>query len=731
MKTIFTIFLNDIKGICKNIFALIIAGGLCIIPSLYAWFNIYSNWDPYANTGSVKIAVYSSDEGYIDSEGINNNMGATIMDNLRDNDKLGWTFTHSEDEAIDGVKKGDYYAAIIIGNNFSRSMIDFIENGMEAPSVIYYENAKKNAIASKITQSGMSSLQETINETFVDTVVTTILQNTRLDELSGNNILADISLKLNRLNNNLNGYDDTIAKFSLSNENLSKTLKETDTLVNQVQNDFSKEKLEAGKSAANAAIQQYVDNIFAAVNKLVSINSNLNTSIGILREEIQLFKNGDNSASKEDILNSLNELNTQMSSAVDESNKLVDSLKPILEEYKQEDIKNNNGKNQTLYDNLIQSLTLMPTLISTSQQGIKTFTEIYASSEADPLKLLDAIDNSLAQGQTALTGLNNILSTSVTNSISGAGTIFKASVSSIYNSLIDASDNLTNVSMIINGVDNTLDNVNITLNTLDSLLDNVILKLKEITEEINEIAESDNYELLEKLLDRDASLYGEFFASPVQVTTENIYDAINYGSAVSPFYTTLALWVGGLLLTALIKTSPEGRKDAKNASLHEMYFGRYLIFWLCGQIQAVITVLGDLFILKISCAHPILFMFTASIVSFTFTLLIYTLTLSFGDVGKALAVVLVVLQIAGSSGTFPIELLPSFFRNVYIYFPFPYGINAMRECISGFYKYDYFILMSQLMLFVAGSLLIGLAVRKPFMKLNHYMHHRMHDTGMM
>ena len=124
-------------------------------------------------------------------------------------------------------------------------------------------------------------------------------------------------------------------------------------------------------------------------------------------------------------------------------------------------------------------------------------------------------------------------------------------------------------------------------------------------------------------------------------------------------------------------------------------------------------------------------MLTASIVSFAFTLLIYTLTLSFVDVGKALAVVLVVIQIAGSSGTYPIELLPSFFRNVYIYFPFPYAINAIRECVSGFYKYDYFILMGQLMLFVIGTLFLGLLIRKPFMKLNHYMHHRMHDTKMM
>ena len=161
MSTILRIFIKDLRGICRNIFALVIAIGLCIIPSLYAWFNIYSNWDPYANTASIKIAVYSEDTGF-DMDGEYQNMGNSIIDNLKENDKLGWTFTKDMDSTIDGVKSGKYYAAIVIGDNFSRSMINFLNDNMETPSVTYYENAKKNAIASKITQSGKSTLQETI-----------------------------------------------------------------------------------------------------------------------------------------------------------------------------------------------------------------------------------------------------------------------------------------------------------------------------------------------------------------------------------------------------------------------------------------------------------------------------------------------------------------------------------------------------------------------------------------
>lgn len=730
MNTILRIFKHDVKGICRNMFALIIALGLCIIPSLYAWFNIYSNWDPYANTSSIKIAVYSEDECFTPEGKEKQNMGESIIENLRENDKLGWTFTKDKESTIDGVKSGKYYAAIIIGNNFSRSMINFLNDNMETPSVTYYENAKKNAIASKITQSGKSTLQETINETFIETVVVTILNSTDADSLTKNNVLSDISDKLKNISENISEYDSAIKQFNESNIGLSDTLKKTDSLVHDIQGDMSEERLNASKASADNVIDQYISNINVSLNRLIDINSSLEQGISDLRAKIEIFKNNGSAINKDDIVKALNDLINQMNNASNASEQLAATLKPVLEHFKEEDL-NNGGYNQALYDSLISSLNLMPELIKGATQTLETFTNWYMQSDTKPQDLLIYLDNVLAQCQTSISSLNNILKTSVSGSVNQAGNLFKTSISSIYNSLISASDNLTSVSTIINGADSTLTNVNITLDTMSNLINNIKNTLDKADKELDELKADGKYEIMQKLLDKDSSEYGEFFSSPVKVTTQNVYEAVNYGTAVAPFYTTLALWVGGLLLTALIKTSPDELDEFKNATLTQKYFGRYLIFWLMGQIQAIITVLGDLYLLKIYCVHPGIFMLTASIVSFAFTLLIYTLTLSFGDVGKALAVVLVVIQIAGSSGTYPIELLPSFFRNVYIYFPFPYAINAIRECISGFYRYDYFILMGQLMIFVIGTLFLGLLIRKPFMKLNHYMHHRMHDTKMM
>ena len=199
---------------------------------------------------------------------------------------------------------------------------------------------------------------------------------------------------------------------------------------------------------------------------------------------------------------------------------------------------------------------------------------------------------------------------------------------------------------------------------------------------------------------------------------------------MTPFYTVLALWVGALLLTALVKVKAEP-KNLQGVKLHQLYFGRYLLFFVLGQIQALVVVLGDIYLLHCQILDKGLFWFTASLTSFVFTLLVYSLTLSFGDIGKAVAVVIMVIQIAGSGGTFPIELLPSVYRNIYIFFPFPYAINAMRETIGGMYGNMYVKSLLQLMIFAVAALVLGLVIRKPFIKWNHFVEKRMEDTKMM
>lgn len=713
MNRIFKIFVHDIVGLSRNIFALIIAGGLCIIPSLYAWFNIYSNWDPYANTSAVKVAVVSEDAGYTGEDGEYSNMGDSVLESLRTNTGLGWQILDKKDDAIEGVKSGEYYAAIVIGDDFSESMFDFIDKGLVHPSVTYYENEKKNAVASKITDTGKSTLQSNINTEFVNTVIQTAMSSTD-GMLADKDIIGGVLDNLNRLGDNLDGYKGTIASFVSSNAALSGSLHDLRVQIPDSLPDNSAT-MEALQNQTSKAADEYIaklDRITAATRAtsqalsaqlqwvLTAIENNLPTD--------EILAGIDNA---QDLLDSMND---QSDTLTEQLQNISDQLGGVIDD---DSIK-------LAVDSLVQIRIAAKGLLEQSKILVK------AGALKSQVKL-ELVRTALVQCSQKIDEMDGILDGSVQKAVDAMKGVISTSIDSIGESLTQVSEQLGSLSAMLGSIEQTVDGMNVGLDQMGSVMDGMSDKIVQLAGKLSNLTGDDKYRLLAQALAQDPETYGEFLSSPVQVETHQVYATENYGSAVSPFYTTLALWVGGLLLTALIKVHPDSPELINGAKPHELFFGRYLLFFVLGQVQAVITVLGDVYLLKIQCLDKGLFMLAACFTSFVFTLLIYALTVSFGDIGKALAVVMVVIQIAGSSGTYPIELLPVFFQKVYIYFPFPYAINAMRETISGRYGSDYWQFMGVLLLFVAASLALGLFIRKPFMKLNHYMHHRMHDTDMM
>ena len=713
MNRIFKIFVHDIVGLSRNIFALIIAGGLCIIPSLYAWFNIYSNWDPYANTSAVKVAVVSEDAGYTGEDGEYSNMGDSVLESLRTNTGLGWQILDKKDDAVEGVKSGEYYAAIVIGDDFSESMFDFIDKGLVHPSVTYYENEKKNAVASKITDTGKSTLQSNINTEFVNTVIQTAMSSTD-GMLADRDIIGGVLDNLNRLGDNLDGYKGTIASFVSSNAALSGSLHDLRVQIPDSLPDNSAT-MEALQNQTSKAADEYIaklDRITAATRAtskalsaqlqwvLTAIENNLPTD--------EILAGIDNA---QDLLDSMND---QSDTLTEQLQNISDQLGGVIDD---DSIK-------LAVDSLVQIRIAAKGLLEQSKILVK------AGALKSQVKL-ELVRTALVQCSQKIDEMDGILDGSVQKAVDAMKGVISTSIDSIGESLTQVSEQLGSLSAMLGSIEQTVDGMNVGLDQMGSVMDGMSDKIVQLAGKLSDLTGDDKYRLLAQALAQDPETYGEFLSSPVQVETHQVYATENYGSAVSPFYTTLALWVGGLLLTALIKVHPDSPELINGAKPHELFFGRYLLFFVLGQVQAVITVLGDVYLLKIQCLDKGLFMLAACFTTNVFTLLIYALTVSFGDIGKALAVVMVVIQIAGSSGTYPIELLPVFFQKVYIYFPFPYAINAMRETISGRYGSDYWQFMGVLLLFVAASLALGLFIRKPFMKLNHYMHHRMHDTDMM
>ncbi len=711
MKNILKIFRNDLKGISRNILVLVIVIGLCALPALYAWFNIYANWDPYGNTGNIAIAVVNLDEGWTKDDGTTINMGDGVVESLKQKDTIGWKFLNSEDKAVEGVKSGKYYSALVIDEQFTYSMYHGVAQNIENPKITYYLNDKKNAVATKITDSAASTVKASINKQFIQVLAEQVFTETNSisSEMSQKDSVGQFITKLEAVSDNLKQYDEMITTFMDGNAALSKVSDETSGALVEGQDKISagNDKLEQSKkdlSSTQTSFNEFNENIKSTLNSIEASINSISTQIGDakLTQDAQTLQT--------DIKNiSLTTL--QLKNDIGALRDDIDSVNPGNESEAYELV----DGNLQIINEQVQSM-----LDSTGSVDLSGATE-------NSVETLQGILSTLSSTVSSLSATySNQIAPQVNDMLSSMST----TLDSVQNTLDNLSQTAGSMSEVFNGVGNTLDVLNMSMSQLQGIIESTSEKINSTLNKLQEASEDEKVEIIINLLSGDPESLGRFFSEPVQVADNYIYEIANYGSGVAPFYTTLAIWVGMTILVSLVKVNAN-TKELVDPRPSQLYFGRYLTFFLLSQIQALIIVLGDLYILKIQCPHPVAFIATGAITSLTFSLLIYSLTISFGDIGKAAAVVIMVIQIAGSGGTYPIEALPSFFRAVYIFFPFPYAINSMRECIGGMYENTLGKCYIQLLLFCAASLMIGLIVRKPFIKLNHFIEKRMEDTEML
>ena len=594
MRTVLSIFKNDIVSVSRRFFALAIIVAISALPALYAWVNIYANGNPYANTGGISIAVASLDPGIELGDGTHVNMTDEVFEELKESDKIGWTFPASAKEAVDGVKSGRYYAAVIFEDNFTYNMYHFEQALLDSKAPItYYENAKRNAIAPKITETAAATLQQSIKTKYLETVFRTVFDETGelADELEKGDMTDTVIDQLSDLRDNLLAYDKAISSFT---SNSSEVKSGIASIGNKLSSSRAETRKKASKAKADlAAAKSSIEQLKAALEERKKMLPEDNT-VDTTQLEVQI-------QALEDSLSRLAPLTASISA-------MMDSIDPVLD----------NANNT-----------------------------------------VSALDLSLLQMQK----------------------VFRASADEI---------------------------------------DDMIAKLQTASD-------NEKLELLAKLLGGDPEEYARFFTSLVDVEVEEVYSVASYGAAMAPFYSVLAIWVGGVILVSILKTHID-REKFPDATDSQAFFGRFILFFLIGQAQAAVIVAGDIFMLGCAPAHPWLMWLSAAVASLVFVLLIYALTISFGDIGKAIVVVIMVLQIAGSSGSYPIEILPVIFGKGYKFFPFPYAINAMREALCGTYGHDYVIYLAELLIFGVIALAIGLLVRKPFIGMNDFVSEKIEET---
>lgn len=712
MKTIKKIFFTDVKNLAKNLFALIIAIGVCFLPALYAWFNIYSNWDPYGNTGNLQLAAVNLDQGYTDENGEFKNTGEDIMDELAGNDKVDWQFVDSADEAIEGVESGKYYAALVVQNNFTYNMYNMFVNTTEEPTLIFYQNQKKNPVANKISDTIVTTVQSNINEEFVKVMTKTIFEDVNdmyddIEEEGGVDAFID---KLDNLNNNLIDYQKTIDDVIKGNAVLSSNIANA---TNDVEDLEGRTKNSAGSlSEAGGSLQQ-------SQNTLNAYKDQMNLTIDTM---LTMLNTMENQLKQAQLSGDIDQMANVCEQTLKDTNQLNKDITAISQSIADQ---NNNQNVVDTLQQLSDSVEALQKILEKANIDGKYDNVSQQIKDAEAAMISD-IDKAIANITSTRNTINNQLVPQL-----------NTCVDNLEDVIGNASTIMNNMSGVLNSMGNVFGSLQTTLSASDKSLEKTKEALSKISDKLTKaidkarsVQEDERVEALVDTLTGDPDMYGEFFSEPVEIESVAVYPIENYGSAVAPFYTVLSVWVGVIIMAAIIKVKVTKSKYP-DATPTQLFFGRSLFFIAMGQVQTLITVLGDLFILKIQCVHPFLFWVVGALTSLTFTLLIYALVYSFGDVGKAIAVVVLVLQIAGSSGTYPIELLPEFFQKVYIFFPFPYAINAMRECICGLYEADIVIYLLKLLTFLVVGLVVGLWIRIPFEGLNHYMEERMEDTEMM
>ena len=676
---------------------MVVAIAIVILPSLYAWLNIYSNWDPYGNTGGISIAVASLDEDYTTPEGETVNKGRDVLDDLRESTSINWVVVDTQDEAVEGVRAGDYYAAVVIGEDFTYNMYNMLTQWTGKPTITYYENDKKNAVATKITDTAASNLKQSITENYLEVLIGNIFRDasdlsqalTADDPVgSAQGLLTQANTLLLSLNQTLQAYANAGAGGGVD----SALSQEVSDLVSSMNSHTP------STGDLTATVSQISREIYAALQKADSA----------LQQAYQALETAVNGGNNEAALAAADRA---LSAAAQELGKAGQAVSDWGHRFDGQ-----TGSAAQAAQKAAQELSEQLFDLQTQLNSLPGLVESKDDALAAVKSCVDTVD-----------ALTNRVGDLLTPSQSDLAQDIKDVAGQAEGMLDGLKGTAADVRTLLSqaqGLQGSLDSV---LADGQAAISDASAKLTELIENLDLSGTQTQLSTLVDILGGDPAVYGQYFSELVQTSVEPVYPIANYGSAMAPFYSVLAIWVGGVILVALMKVhaKPDGLLDPKPWHL---YFGRYLTFLLSNELQAAVIVTGDLFILGVQCENIGMFYLTGALTSFVFSLLIYSLAISFGGVGKAIVVVVMVLQIAGSSGTFPIELLPQVYRKIYHFFPFPYAIDAVRECLCGMYGNTWLVQIGYLMLFAVAALIIGLFVRKPFIGLNEFVEEKLEKS---
>ena len=632
---------SDVRRLSRSVVTVICVFGLALVPCLYAWFNIMSNWSPYTSdsTKNLKIAVASSDAG-TDFVGMKLNVGDIILEKLKANDQIDWQFPDSVQGVMDGLYAGDYYAGLIIPEDFSASILGFTDGEMDHPEIIYYDNQKMNAVASRVTDRAQGIIKDQINSIFVATIVDEL--STFTSVFNGMGLSAEDALQ--SLDNQLGSIKSDLKTYAAILNSMSTVTKSAATVTGMT----------------NDLLPDVTDMLINSRKTIVNIQDRLTTSKQDVVYAADAIRN-----TSEELRNTVERLDSAVDGDPAEAGGSYvdwDSLfgEGGITEYEGEilddlyaDVNKQLHESVIRFDDILQKTNIDKNLIasmSTLQDSLKNLDSLLAKVEGD----------------------------------------------------IDSQ------SMTLQQYTDALNSCTVSIESTEDVLNYMVRMVSNLQSSVNELRTSESFTKLIDLLKDDVGGLVEYLSSPANLEVVRVYALENFGSGMAPFYTTLALYASALLSVSLMHTHVKRRNDIPMLNTTEAFFGRYFVFFAIGQFTALITVLGNLYYIGIQCYAPFQFWLAAAIASLVFTLLNYGIVFALGNIGEAIAIIVLVVQVAGSGGTYPLEMLPQIFRDLYKFMPFNYAMTAMRETIAG--SYDHVYLKSILVLLLMAAILIPLSL---------------------
>ena len=701
MKNIIEIFRNDIKEVFRKTNTWIIIVGLIFLPSMYAWPNILSSWDPYGHTNNIKVAVTSEDDGAT-VDGKELNLGKSLVEGLKNNKNLDWQFVSNKQEAEDGVRIGDYYASIVVPKNFSQDMTSVSRTEPKRATIEYTVNEKINAISPKITNSGASAIANNISKNFVETANGIIFERLHEVGIKFEENLPSIEKakeEIFKLNDNFSTYESTLSEligkveygYNILN-NVQNTLPEIDRVATNSIMIADK----AGITINN--IQGFNERLLPIINNHLNVVEEVSKEANVIAKELQ---------QKPDKTEEIKARQKALDNRLQASTERLQLVKNIFEYF-------NKLSSERLFNNQLERVTTLSNDITTIKE---VNNNIYNKMDhydeiADTVK--EEFVNKSARVNEVSSNMNSKLNVEVAPLISQVLSKAEVNIDKVSGIISGAQGELPAVERKLSETEVKISNAYGKLLSLQAQMPSAKSKIQKLTDEIKKADSGIDKNQLFNLLKVDYKQQAEFFANPVKLQENKLYHIENYGSAMTPFYTVLSIWVGSLLMSSLLTTKVED--EEKKYKPYQKYFGRGLLFVIISLFQTLIITLGDMYVLGTQATSPYRFVLYALLISLLFSSIIYTIVCILGNVGKAVCIVLLVLQLGSSGGTFPIQMTSEFFQALYPKVPFTYSIGLLREAVGGVYipavERDIKILFIYLIIvLVGGAILVSLKAR--------------------